>query len=125
MSAARTGLRWEHWEQVSYFAWLDVFRDFPAPPAVKLTGYALASYATYKDGHDAHPGLDLLMMATGYNSKQTIVTALAKLRELGLIERRIRGSAAGRRGLADMYYLTLNNAVRQTAGHKFCDCKAA
>lgn len=124
MSAPADRLRWEHWEQVNYFAWMAVFRDFAAPPAVKLTGYALASYATFKDGHDAHPGLDLLMCATGYNSKQTIVTALAKLRELGFIERRHKGSSTGRRGWADMYYLTLNNMVRREAGHKPCDCAA-
>jgi len=117
-----TDLRYSHWHAATYFAWLEVFRDFPAPAAVKLTGYALASYSTYSTGADAHPGLDLLMTATGYGSKQTIVTALAALRELGLVSRDVKGSSLGRRGWADEYRLALNDAVRRDAGHKLCDC---
>lgn len=117
-------LRYQHWHPVTYFAWIDVFRDFPAPAAVKLTGYALASYATYSTGRDAHPGLERLMTATGYSSKQTIVTALASIRRLGLATRDVEGSSLGRRGWADEYHLTLNDAVRLAAGHKLCDCGA-
>ncbi len=118
-----TAARHEHWHAATYFEWMNVFRDFPAPPAVKLTGYALASYCTYSTGNDAHPGLDLLLQATGYTSKQTIVTALATLRRLGLIVRAVNGSANGRRGLADEYYLALDNAARREAGKRLCNCK--
>jgi hypothetical protein len=112
----------EHWEQVSYFTWLRVFRQLPLSSTVKLVGYALATNATYADGHDAHPGTDLLMLQTGLQSDKTIRKALAELRRHGLIERRFEGSSAGWRGLADMYYLTLHNEARIAACEKPCDC---
>lgn len=115
--------RWQHYHVVSYFAWIQVFRDFSAPAAVKDVGYALATYATFSTGKEAYPGLDNLMTATGYNSKQTIVTALAKLRELGFIYRAFSGSSVGRRGLADEYYLTIHDELRREAGHDLCKCK--
>ena len=40
-----------------------------------------------------------------------------------LIERRLRGSREGRRGNADMYYLTLTNGLREAAGVDPCQCK--
>ena len=113
--------KFEHWEQVSYFVWLRTFTKLPIKSREKLVGYALASNATFATGHDAHPGTDLLMLQTGLSDK-TIRDALAELRRLGVIERRFEGSKAGRRGMADMYYLTLHNEARIAAGEKPCDC---
>lgn len=112
----------DHWEQVDYFKWLRVFTRLPMTSTVKLVGYALATNATASTGHDAHPGNELLMVQTGLSSEKTIRNALAELRRLRLVERRFRGSTAGRRGLADMYYLTLSNEARIAAGMKPCDC---
>lgn len=114
----------EHWEQVNYFEWLPCFRMLSLPSTVKLVGFALASSCTYSTGHDAHPGTDLLSTHTGLSSDKTIRNGLAELRSLGLVERRFHGSCAGRRGLADMYYLTLHNEVRVAAGMKPCECPA-
>lgn len=114
--------RWEHWEQVNYFTWVQVVRDLAMPPTVKYIGMMLATYATYKDGHDAHPGVEELMASTGYGSRTTITKALEALRSMGLIERRFAARKGGRSQLADMYYLTLHNQARREAGHKPCEC---
>lgn len=116
--------RWEHWEQVSFFQWVEVVRDLSMDPTTKFVGLMLATYATYSDGHDAHPGVEGLMIATGYGSRTTITKALERLRQMGLIERRFTARKGGRSQLADMYYLTLHNQVRREAGHKPCQCAA-
>lgn len=62
------------------------------------------------------------MAQTGLASKQTVVTHLEKLRDLGLVSRQFKGSSAGRRGWADEYWLTLHDEARVAAGKKPCDC---
>lgn len=112
----------EHWHTASYWQWIKVLRALPLPATTKLLGYALATNADFETGRDAFPGIDLLMVQTGVKSKQTVVTHLEKLRDDGLVSRRFRGSSAGRRGLADEYWLTLHDAARVAAGKKPCDC---
>jgi hypothetical protein len=111
-----------HWEQVGYSDWVTVFRRLRLEAPLKCVGYALASYADWDTGHDAFPGLHTLATATGYRSNHTIIDALKELRALRLIERRESGSKSGRRGNADMYYLTLTNALREQAGVDPCAC---
>jgi hypothetical protein len=112
----------DHWHQVNYFEWLKVFQRLSLPSTVKLVGYALAANATFATGNDAHPGTGLLLVQTGLTSDKTIRSALAELRRCGLIERRFHGSSAGRRSLADNYYLTLHDEIRIAVGEKPCDC---
>lgn len=123
MTGARMRPRREHWHSAGYWEWIGVFRCLPLDSTTKLVGYALALSADFDDGKNAHPGLDRLMTETGLRSDKTIRNALAKLRELGLAERRFKGSSAGARGLADMYWLALHNEARISAGKKPCDCK--
>lgn len=118
------GARFEHWEQASYFEWLEVFKRLPLKSRDKLVGYALASNTTASTGDDAHPGNDLLMLQTGLSDK-TIREALDHLRELGLVVRRVSGSSQGRRGYADVYMLALHNEARIAAGRKPCECNTA
>lgn len=112
-----------HWEQVPYSEWIIVFRRLKLDAPVKCVGYALASYADWSTGNDAFPGVHELARATGYRSNHTIVDSLKVLRDMKLIERRLRGSREGRRGNADMYYLTLTNTLRELAGVDPCQCK--
>lgn len=115
--------KFEHWHAVPYFDWVTAFSRLPVGSTVKLVGYALALNATSKTGKDAHPGMDLLMIQTGLRSEKTVGTALAELRRLGLVSRVFEGSKAGRRGLADDYWLALHNEARVAAGKKPCECK--
>jgi hypothetical protein len=112
-----------HFEQVSYSDWIIVFRRLPLEANVKCVGFALASYADWDTGHDAFPGIQTLAVATGYRSNHTIIDALKDLRERKLVERRSSGSKSGRRGNADVYYLTLTNPLREAAGVDPCECK--
>lgn len=111
-----------HWEQVSYSEWIITFRKLRLDAPVKCVGYALASYADWNTGNDAFPGIHELARATGYRSNHTIVDALKAMRELRLIERRVKGNREGRRGNADMYFLTLTNVLREAAGVDPCTC---
>lgn len=111
-----------HWEQVSYGEWIVTFRRLRLDAPVKCVGYALASYADWNTGNDAFPGIHELARATGYRSNHTIVDALKAMREMKLIERRVKGNREGRRGNADMYFLTLTNALREAAGVDPCTC---
>ena len=113
--------QFEHWHLTPYFDWLRVFMRLPMSSAAKLTGYALAANATASTGKDARPGNELLMVQTSLSDK-TIRMALAELRRLGLVSRQFEGAKAGRRGMADEYWLTLHNAARIAANKKPCDC---
>jgi hypothetical protein len=114
--------RHEHWHPAGYWEWIKVFRGLPLDATTKVVGYALALNADYDTGQNARPGIRLLMQETGLQSDKSVRNALAKLERLGLTERRFKGSSAGRRGLADMYWLALHNEVRIAGGKKPCDC---
>jgi DNA-binding transcriptional ArsR family regulator len=91
-------------EPIRRFRWeKDVLRCV-LPPMTKLVALVLATYAD-ADGGNAHPGEDRLAVACGL-SDRTVRDHLARLRDLGLIERTFSGSAAGRRKLADCHRLT-------------------
>lgn len=82
--------------------WLRVLAD----PSVKLTGFAMASFADYKNGSEIRPGCDLLMRVTGIRGDKTVRLALAQIRDWGLIWRYAEGRKSGRAGIADIYRLT-------------------
>lgn len=114
--------RREHWHPANFFDWIEVVRDLPMDPTTKYVGIMLATYATYRTGENAHPGIAGLCETTGYGSKGTITKALDKLREMGLIQRNYTAAKGGRSKLADEYQLTMHNEVRIAAGHKPCYC---
>jgi len=86
--------------------WLRIWVRVIADPSVKNTGFALASFADYKNGSEVRPGNDLLMKATGIKGDKTVRAALAQIREWGLIWRYSEGRMQGRRGYSDIYQLT-------------------
>lgn len=116
--------RLEHYHSAGYWEWIRVFQHLPLSPTVKVTGYALALSADFETGHNAHPGLARLMEQTGLRSDKAVRKALAELRRMHLIDRQFRGSSAGRRGLADMYWLALHDEARIAGGKKPCDCES-
>lgn len=86
------------------YTWTRVVRRCQLGATVKSVAWVLADYAS-RDGRDVRPGVDLLMADTEL-SKSSVVRALKRLRDVGLIERVFEGSAQGRRALADEYRLT-------------------
>lgn len=88
-------------------AWLRVLAD----PSIKNTGFALASFADYKTGGDIHPGGVLLRKVTGIKGNKTIITALAQIRDWGLIWRYAEASKNGQSGQFDMYRLTFPDDI--------------
>jgi hypothetical protein len=89
---------------LSRFEWERLIRQSELPSAMKLTGYALATYVN-GNGSNAHPGVDLLVKATGL-SRRTIITALAGLESEGLLIVTSKGGGKGmKRGTASVYCL--------------------
>jgi hypothetical protein len=94
------------------------------PPVVKCTAYALATYVN-GDGSNAHPGVELLMKATG-SSRSSVLRALEILQELELVIVVSKGGGKGvARGTASIYQLTVPGGrhrarpgVTQTPGQK-------
>lgn len=111
-----------HFHTASYSDWIEVFRRLELEAPVKCTGYALASYADWKTGKDAYPGLRELATATGYRSHHTLTDALDVLRRRQLVSRQSSGSKSGRRGNADVYWLSLTDRLRSEAGVDLCAC---
>jgi hypothetical protein len=77
-----------------------------AAPSVKLTGIMAAHFADYATGADIRPGNDILSAVCGLD-KRTVLRSLAQIRAWGLIWRYSEGRLQGRRGLADVYRLTI------------------
>lgn len=91
---------------VRRFEWERILRRvIDLPPSTKLVGLLLATYCN-ADGSNGRPSLQRLIDVSG-TSKSTVVRALKQLRDVGLIVRVFHGSKAGRRGLADVYRLTV------------------
>ena len=67
--------------------WTRVWARVIAAPSVKLTGFALLTWADYGDGANIRPGYPLLMRVTGIGSKSTAAAALEQIREWGFIWR--------------------------------------
>lgn len=80
-----------------------------APPSVKLTGFALLTWADYADGANIRPGYPLLMRVTGIGSKTTISTALTQISEWGFIWK--YKEANRRLKTPDEYRLTWSNVA--------------
>jgi hypothetical protein len=72
---------------------------------VKAVAYTLATYGNL-DGTNVRPGNEALVADT-CTSDKTVRRAIGELRELGLIERTVHGSARGRAGVADEYRLAI------------------
>ena len=86
--------------------WMNVWVRVIAPPSVKLTGVMAAHFADYSTGADIRPGNEILSAVCGYDTR-TVLKALAQIRDWGLIWRYSEGRLQGRRGMADVYRLTI------------------
>ena len=91
--------------------WTRIWLRVLASPSVKCVGMACAAFADYEDGAEIHPGNVILGLACGCMAKKTVITALAQIREWGLIWRYSEGSKAGRAGMSDIYRLTIPEDV--------------
>lgn len=87
------------------YEWETVIRRLALPRGVKLVAALLAQYGN-PDGREVRPGRELLAEESGYSTKQ-VDRHLKTLRDLGLIVRVRKGSANGRRALADEYRLAI------------------
>lgn len=93
----------EHKERPFRYEWEGILRRLALPPSIKLVACLCAQYGDL-DGREIRPGVDRLALETTY-SERAVRTALAALREIGLLVRDRVGSSQGRRGLADEYHL--------------------
>lgn len=85
--------------------WIPVFRRVIADPYVKNVGVYAATYAD-PDGTNIFPGNPRMINVTGL-SDRAVRDAFRIIREFGLMHRCSKGSAAGRRKMADEYRLTI------------------
>jgi hypothetical protein len=89
--------------------WTRAWARVIAAPSVKLTGFALLTWADYRTGANIRPGYPLLMRVTGIGSKTTVSGALAQIRDWGLIWKYKDGNA--RRKEPDEYRLTFPDEI--------------
>lgn len=87
--------------------WMKVWTRVRAAPSVKCVGAFAAFFADYGDGANVRPGTVILAAVSGEMSDRTVKLALAQIRDWGLMWRYIEGSRQGRRGIADVYRLTI------------------
>jgi hypothetical protein len=87
--------------------WMNVWVRVIAAPSVKLVGVMAAHFADYSTGAEIRPGNELLAVVSGGIDKRTVLKSLAQIREWGLIWRYSEGRLQGRRGMADVYRLTI------------------
>jgi len=87
--------------------WMNVWARVIAAPSVKLVGAMAAYFADYSTGADIRPGNEILAAVSGGMDKRTVLKSLAQIREWGLIWRYSEGRLQGRRGMADVYRLTI------------------
>lgn len=87
--------------------WMNVWARVIAPPSVKLVGVMAAHFADYSTGADIRPGNEILAVVSGGMDKRTVLKALGQIREWGMIWRYSEGRLQGRRGMADVYRLTV------------------
>jgi hypothetical protein len=91
--------------------WMRVWARVIARPSVKCVGFACAHFADYRDGSEIRPGNTVLGLACGGMDKKTVISALAQIREWGLIWRYLEGSKNGRAGKSDIYRLTFPDDI--------------
>src|SRR5262245_49826203 len=93
-------------EAAGRLEWGRMLRQAALPPTTVYAALMLATCAD-KNGTNAHPGEDRLAAVTGYTTR-AIRKHLGELRDVyALIDRTDRGSAYGRKKLADGYRLVL------------------
>lgn len=90
---------------------MKVWARVRAAPSVKCVGAFAAFFADYGDGANVRPGTVMLAAVSGEMSDRTVKLALAQIRDWGLMWRYIEGSKQGRRGVADVYRLTIPDDV--------------
>lgn len=102
-------------EPIGRFEWEQSLRMLAVPWPTKSLGLLLATYAD-KNGTNIHPGEEHLARVTGLTVR-SVRMHLAALRErYYLLERTDRGSAGGRRAVADDYRLVMPNDVMTRIG---------
>lgn len=92
-------------EPLSRFEWERVVMAVDIAPTTKLVALGLATFAN-RSGGNAHPGNARLARELNVTVR-TVERHLETLRSVGLVERTFRGSAAGRRRMADVYRLVV------------------
>jgi len=90
--------------------WMQVWARVIAAPSVKCVGSFCAHFADYETGAEIRPGTELLAKVCGMTGR-TVIGALAQMREWDLIWRYSEGKKQGRRGMADVYRLTIPDDV--------------
>ena len=99
---------------VDRFEWERAVRLLKVGKETRYVGLVLAQF-TDPDGTNAFPGQEVIA-ACCETSVRTVQRHLAALESAGLIECTFRGSTAGRRGLADVWRLTLPPDPGRTVG---------
>lgn len=89
--------------------WTRVWARVLAAPSVKVTGFALLTWAGYQDGAHIRPGYPLLMRVTGIGSRTTVSGALGQISEWGLIWKYKEGNR--RLKESDEYRLTFPDDI--------------
>jgi hypothetical protein len=87
------------------YEWERIVRRVQMPATAKLVAFTIATYAD-KGGNNVRPGVARLA-AVSCLSERSVRSGLTCLRELGLVERTVSGSANGMRRLTDEYRLTV------------------
>ncbi|MGY1773537.1 helix-turn-helix domain-containing protein [Blastococcus sp. SYSU D00813] len=90
---------------VDRYEWERLVRRCQLTAPTKLVALTMATYAN-ADGTSIYPGVARLTAVTGL-SDRSVRAALKALRDVGLVERTVEGSRAGRRALADEHRLTV------------------
>lgn len=90
--------------------WMRVWARVIAARSVKCTGAFLAYFADYETGAEIRPGTELLARVCGMTPR-TVIGSLAQIREWELIWRYSEGKKQGRRGMADVYRLTIPHDI--------------
>ncbi len=92
--------------------WIQVWRRVRGVTVmVKLTGFALASFADWNDGTRIHPGNSALANVCAESNPKTIERAIVTIRGMGLIWRYVEGSRKGTKGANDEYRLTIPDEI--------------
>ena len=86
--------------------WMQVWARVIASPSVKCVGAFCAHFGDYETGAEIRPGTELLAKVCGMTPR-TVIGALAQIREWEFIWRYSEGKKQGRRGMADVYRLTI------------------
>lgn len=92
--------------------WIQVWRRVRGVTVmVKLTGFALASFADWNDGTRICPGNATLAAVCAESNPKTVERAVSVIRGMGLIWRYVEGSRKGVKGVHDEYRLTFPDEI--------------